>query len=264
MAAAFGGRRWNEFGLDELVTHRAWLTAMTAVAYRAYLPAYLAASLLDDEEHVLAIGAYMIHGLIAWPGGERAQTSERLLLLDDRQRGVVAEVLRHLATVWNVRDAWDVLVEWLRPTAERLRQQIETTFAKVVMPDALQDMLMAPFAISEDAGMLAVAIRGKPWREITEAELFFHRESLSMLSAAAYRACLPACLLACLDANDDLRQYVLFGLNPCHEEGRGRMRERLSLLAPAELVTLRDVVAYLAVRYGDTDAKAAASKLGAA
>ncbi|MEO8698744.1 MAG: hypothetical protein ABI867_01840 [Kofleriaceae bacterium] len=179
----------------------------------------------------------------------------RELCLDE----LVALVLRYLIEVWHVRDATDVLIEWTRPAADRLRADVRDVFGDLRVPG--EGLLTPVFATSEDAGLLANAIRGKRWTEITTRELFVHRECLGMLSPAAYRACLPACLLACLDGVVDICEYLLFGLAPLDDTGRVRMRERLTLLTPAELGVLREVVAYLAVRYGERDAELAAAEL---
>ena len=49
MAAAFLGKRWTDIPIETLFTHRESLGALAPAAYRAYLPAYLDASLASDD-----------------------------------------------------------------------------------------------------------------------------------------------------------------------------------------------------------------------
>lgn len=48
MAADFAGRSWAAIPIQELFSHRQMLSTMSAVAYRAYIAAYLLACVNED------------------------------------------------------------------------------------------------------------------------------------------------------------------------------------------------------------------------
>ncbi|HLL20911.1 MAG TPA: DUF6714 family protein [Kofleriaceae bacterium] len=118
MAEALLGKRWEDVPIQVLFYHRESLTSLSAAAYRAYLPAYLHACLASDDPFD-KYGADLQHYLLAtlkhWPHqtDERASdTRERLSLLDEKQREVVADVLHYLATHWHSETAAELLREW--------------------------------------------------------------------------------------------------------------------------------------------------------
>jgi hypothetical protein len=98
LAAAFGGRRWSELSVDELFWHREFIAGLNGAGFRAYLPAYLAASLTHDPRRTADIQEYMLSALRAVTSRESdaRTTRERLSLLDEAQRRAVASVLRYL------------------------------------------------------------------------------------------------------------------------------------------------------------------------
>ncbi len=147
---------------------------------------------------------------------------------------------------------------------EELRAQIHRAFDDVPLPKRIEDMRM-PRYTGDDSYELAMALLGKRWQDVPIHALFVHRESLGTLSAAAYRAYVPAYLEACLESEDafdkcgaDLRGYLLSTLKHWpHQKGEHRAeeaRERLSLLDAAQRAAVASVLAYLADRWALADA----------
>ena len=121
MAAAFLGKRWTDIPIETLFFHRESLGTLAPSAYRAYLPAYLDASLASDDpldRYGADLRQYLLLTLEHWPhqAGEAPaiQTRERLAVLDPQQRAAVAEVLGYLASHWHSEDAAEVLRDWPR------------------------------------------------------------------------------------------------------------------------------------------------------
>lgn len=119
MAAAFVGRHWSELSVRELFYHREMLGTLSAVAYRAYLPAYLAACFAAEDPYDTYgadIRFYLLSTLKHWPyqSGEHREVEcrERLSLLDANQRAAVKSVLGYLETRWSMADAGEVLRDW--------------------------------------------------------------------------------------------------------------------------------------------------------
>ena len=88
MAAAFRRTHWSELPFDVLSYHREMLFALSAVGYRAYLPAYLMASLIDDANLVGEVGGHMLDGLALSPTSSETRVATfrvRMSLLSDAQ-----------------------------------------------------------------------------------------------------------------------------------------------------------------------------------
>ncbi len=114
MADAFRGKHWSELTLAELFRHREMVIALGAAAYRAYLPAYLTASLTDHAHYGPDIREYLVFGFrpLSDDDLDVTTTRERLSLLDEAQRSAVARVLAHLTTRWGMEEAGDILRSW--------------------------------------------------------------------------------------------------------------------------------------------------------
>jgi hypothetical protein len=144
-------------------------------------------------------------------------------------------------------------------TKNELRERIHCAFDGVPMPEQVEEMLMEPYKNSEDAHEMAKAFFGKPWTSVPTLDLFRHREMLMTLSAVAYRAYLPAYLMACLETEDwldkhgaDIRGYLVSGLRvwPHQNELTAQTTpERLSLLQPAQRAVVACVLRYLETRW---------------
>ncbi|MFO0575405.1 MAG: DUF6714 family protein [Polyangia bacterium] len=144
-------------------------------------------------------------------------------------------------------------------TKDALRAQIHAAFDAVPIPARTEEMRL-PRYTGEDSYEMASALVGKHWSTIPIKELFYHREMLGTLSAAAYRAYLPAYLEACLATEDpydkygaDLRGYLLSTLKHWpHQRGEHRaaeVRERLSLLDGPQRAAVASVLRYLETRW---------------
>jgi hypothetical protein len=120
MAAAFVGRPWSEIPIIELFRHRESLFALSPAAYRAYLPAYLEASLASQaplDRYGADIRGYLLYslGTDASSSPTRvATTRARIAALDPAQRAVVGTVLHVLDEQWHMRDAAELLRGWDR------------------------------------------------------------------------------------------------------------------------------------------------------
>jgi hypothetical protein len=114
MRDCFAGRRWTDLSIEELFWHREMVVTLSAVGYRAYLPAYLTACLADHPRMGADLRGYLLLGLRPLSGGELdvSSTRERLSLLDPAQRAAVAAVLRHLEARWGLDEAGEILREW--------------------------------------------------------------------------------------------------------------------------------------------------------
>lgn len=118
MAAEFAGKRWSEIPIARLFYHREMLATLSAAAYRAYLPAYLAACLESEDpfdKYGADIRSYLVSTLKAWPHqqpGDAVLVSERLSLLDSDQRAAVKMVLHYLEERWRMKDATEILRDW--------------------------------------------------------------------------------------------------------------------------------------------------------
>jgi len=118
MAAAFVGKPWTELPIETLFFHREALGSLSPAAYRAYLPAYLAASFASEDwmdKYGPDLRQYLLFTLKPWKHHkpERgAETTARLAALTDEQREVVADVLRFLVARWESEDAAEILRDW--------------------------------------------------------------------------------------------------------------------------------------------------------
>lgn len=118
MAQAFVGKPWAELPIVDLFVHREMLATLSAVAYRACLPAYLLSCLATEDwfdKYGADLRGYLVMGLAVRPHHDEVRASttrERLSLLDQGQREVVASMLRHLETRWRMKEAGEVLRGW--------------------------------------------------------------------------------------------------------------------------------------------------------
>lgn len=111
LAAVLFGRRWPDIAVRDLFRHREMIFALSPAAYRAYLPAYLAATLTPVDaldEYGADLREYLIDSLTTPPGSSPdrdATTSARISVLDRDRRAATASVVRYLQKRWRVRDA---------------------------------------------------------------------------------------------------------------------------------------------------------------
>ena len=147
---------------------------------------------------------------------------------------------------------------------EAVCAQVRRAFASVPLPTRIEDMRLPQFT-GDDSYEMATALLGKRWSDVPIEVLFRNRESFGTLSASAYRAYLPAYLLAAIASEDpldkygpDLRHYLLATLlhwpYQTSEHGAAQTRERLSLLDAAQRAAVADVLRYLEVRWYSNEA----------
>jgi hypothetical protein len=110
MAMEFAGQGWRTISRYRLFYHREMLFALTAEAFRVYLPAYLLACLEPSDRYLGDLLGYTINVL----GGETAELIERTRMLDDTQRRVTTDVISYIALWSGSEDAWKALETWRR------------------------------------------------------------------------------------------------------------------------------------------------------
>ena len=148
---------------------------------------------------------------------------------------------------------------------DELRRRIHEAFDSVPIPARAADMVMAAFVGNEDVEEMAAEFAGKPWQDIPIQRLFYHRESLGLLSATAYRAYLPAYLIASLASDDyrdkygpDIRGYMLSTMRPRPRRNKNDacLAERHSLLDRDQRKAIEQVLWYLVDVWESEDAAA--------
>jgi hypothetical protein len=117
---------------------------------------------------------------------------------------------------------------------------------------------------NEEAYELAAEFVGKPWQEIPMRRLMYHREFLHCMSAAGYRAVLPAFLVGSVtdypnaeNMRGDIGGYMLTTLKAWpyqSEPSRALTPERLSGLDPAQRAVVANVLRYLAESWQSKEA----------
>lgn len=111
LAALLHGKPWADVPVVELFRHRSMLFALTPEAYRAYVPAYLAAVLRTDEgndRYGADLREYLMFSLAATEGdsdARRALVTRRIAALDGEQRAVARAVVEYLKEHWRYRAA---------------------------------------------------------------------------------------------------------------------------------------------------------------
>lgn len=108
-----------------------------------------------------------------------------------------------------------------------------------------EQLLHPRYASSEDALELREAFAGRSWLELDPAVLFRHREMLVALGGEAFRAFIPAYLVAALADEErtagDFRHYLVTSLGSLGDSG-----ERLSRLDTRQRDIIARVLRYLA------------------
>ena len=95
LLAAFRGKHWRDLGSRDLFLHRESLSALSARGFRAYIAAYLVASLGGEEAPDLA--EYVLFSLhpLSSEARDAGETRERLSALDTAQRAAIRSWLSH-------------------------------------------------------------------------------------------------------------------------------------------------------------------------
>ena len=110
--------------------------------------------------------------------------------------------------------------------------RIHAAFDGVAVPP--QHQLLAAHARNNlDALELGAALAGKHWTVVPLGDLFYHRESISQLSAIGSRAYIPAFLIAALAGDrhsPDIGEYTLFALYPVRDHQHDLVQNRIAIL----------------------------------
>lgn len=136
-------------------------------------------------------------------------------------------------------------------TRAELLEEVHSAFGGVSCPPR-EAMLLEQYRNGIDACEMADAFAGRHWSEIPRRNLFLHREMVIAMSAAAYRACLPAYLVASIESEPgdeyggDLITYLVLSLSADIAQPIETIRERLSLLDGAQRRATMNVLNYLA------------------
>ncbi len=98
MLLAFRGKHWTQLSTESLFYHREMIRTLSAIGYRAYIAAFMRAS-LEDGQYASDLRGYTVASFQPLEDGpERHDESrEQLSLLTENQRATIAEYLRHLA-----------------------------------------------------------------------------------------------------------------------------------------------------------------------
>jgi hypothetical protein len=149
-------------------------------------------------------------------------------------------------------------------TAEEIVREIHAAFDDVPVPSRIDDMLMPLYRGNDEAYELAADFAGKPWQEMPLPRLMYHREFLGSMSAAGYRAVLPAYLVGSVvtgpeadHCRGDIFGYMLMTLKAWphqNEVHRVLAPERLSGLDPAQRAVVANVLRYLVEFWGSKEA----------
>lgn len=116
-AAALRGKHWRDLPLRDLLVHRESLATLSGVGYRAYVAAYLLASVADNDD-AAELAQYVLFSLqdpTSQPEPDEARS--RLALLDSAQRAAIHAWLEHVRPHYRLADA--ILERWSPSTLFR-------------------------------------------------------------------------------------------------------------------------------------------------
>ena len=141
-----------------------------------------------------------------------------------------------------------------------LVDEIERAFATETVIDEC-GMLAPRFAGSDDPVEFSKAVAGQDWRSLEAQTLFYHRESLGMLSALGYRALIAAFLRASLIGPDDYASDLMgasvssFHALSDEADDVEDASTRVSLLTLQQRSAIASYLLHVAETYDDKEAK---------
>jgi hypothetical protein len=96
MAAEFSGKHWTMLPRDKLFYYRDSTGSLSAIGFRAYVAAYLKASLIRDD-YTADLRESTLYCLrpIEKDASDEERVNARLSLLNEEQREVIASFVRH-------------------------------------------------------------------------------------------------------------------------------------------------------------------------
>mgnify|MGYP005610922411 CR=1 FL=1 len=147
-----------------------------------------------------------------------------------------------------------VATQLVTAVASQLKAKVIAAFPDRACSD-WEAMLLPAYRPNDEAIQMAMELAGHGWRALARYRLFYHRDVMFALTAEAFQVYLPAYLCACLEPSDrytaDFFGYTLFRLSPRNEPA---MVEQTRLLDEAQRKVTTDVLGYLALWSGGTDA----------
>lgn len=113
MLLAFRGKHWTQLSTESLFYHREMIRTLSATGYRAYIAAFMRAS-LEDGRYAPDLRGYTVSSFQPLEDTPKRhdESREQLSLLTTAQRSTIAEYLRHLADEYNVEEAARILEDW--------------------------------------------------------------------------------------------------------------------------------------------------------
>jgi hypothetical protein len=113
MLLAFRGKHWTQLSTESLFYHREMIRALSASGYRAYIAAFMRAS-LEDGRYAADLRSYTVSSFqpLEDTPQRHDESREQLSLLTAGQRSTIAEYLRYLAGEHGVEEAGRVLEDW--------------------------------------------------------------------------------------------------------------------------------------------------------
>ncbi len=97
MLLAFSGKHWTQLSTESLFYHREMIRTLSATGYRAYIAAFMRAS-LEDGRYASDLRGYAVSSFrpLDDTPERHDQSREQLSLLTQDQRATIAEYLRYL------------------------------------------------------------------------------------------------------------------------------------------------------------------------
>jgi hypothetical protein len=114
MLNALSGKHWSELSIQTLFYHREMIQALSAIGYRAYLPAFLVKSLDDDARHAADLYDAALYSIMPVSEDRRhiELAENRTSLLDAKQRMAISDYLRYVGGLYDDKEARSALREW--------------------------------------------------------------------------------------------------------------------------------------------------------
>jgi hypothetical protein len=113
MLLAFRGKHWTQLSTESLFYHREMIRTLSATGYRAYIAAFMRAS-LEDGRYAPDLRGYTISSFQPLEDTPKRhdENREQLSLLTTGQRATIAEYLQYLANEYNIEEAARILEDW--------------------------------------------------------------------------------------------------------------------------------------------------------
>ncbi len=258
----FKGHPWRDVPLEVLHKHGHRFAFFSPEGRRFYLPAYLLRDL--DQLQPKSAGSFALEALV--PPDDLSRFTLEYDAYTPAQRDAIRRYLAyardtasegdagHLARIalgryWSTSEQEDVSTPPEPPESSRkayVKQAIREAFADVPYPGDERIAYNEEGLYDLERMQTCQDFRGHPWRQVPRGVIRARYDSLPLLSAEGRHFYLPAYLLAALDTDDDIRQWVLYDLMPSTPgELEEWMKSRNDRLSPAQKAAVRSFLAYI-------------------